>query len=375
VLAIASIGAVVIAAALPETILAGDAANYRTRMVELFWGRVPYWEFPFEHQPIMIIPLALAWLLGGFKSQPVYVILVAVVSFLCLAVVTRLLLATERRLEAEGWAARWLLAVLPLLPFLLFRNDAFSILLTVASLVLAMRGREVASGLTAAAGVLAKIWSVVLAPVQWWRGKRAVASLLLLASAAAVAINFSPAVQSIQETRGLHTETIAGSIFGLWRSLGHFDLRIVHTATAYIDAPTWALALNGVAGLAIVITAVRSARGAFTWSRGWTLAGAFTVAGVMASPFFSPQYVSWFAPFAAQHRRTTWSMFAISLLSLVLVLGWFELFEGSVWWWGLLIVRNALAILLGLQLATAVAADSPNRGLRRAVRRVDVPLH
>jgi hypothetical protein len=35
-LAVASMGAVVIAAALPETILAGDAVNYRERMIELF---------------------------------------------------------------------------------------------------------------------------------------------------------------------------------------------------------------------------------------------------------------------------------------------------------------------------------------------------
>ena len=78
-LIVACLAAVTIAASLPETILAGDAVNYRERMISLFAGQMPYRDFAFEHQPLMVVPMAVAWLAGGFSSQPAYVLATAAI--------------------------------------------------------------------------------------------------------------------------------------------------------------------------------------------------------------------------------------------------------------------------------------------------------
>jgi hypothetical protein len=355
-LVVACLAAVTIAASLPETILAGDAVNYRERMISLFAGQMPYRDFAFEHQPLMVVPMAVAWLAGGFSSQPAYVLATAAISFLCLAGVTGILVWSEHELHLEGWTARWLLVLVPLLPFLLFRNDGFSILLAVTAIALAMKEMESGSLVAAAAGTLSKIWPVVMAPLMWWRRKRLQAGTLLVAAAVGLAINFSPSVQVIQRPQGVQTETIVGSLLGFSRSLRGVDLEITRTATAYIKAPDWSMGVNAAIGGIFAVMALRAMRQNFGWEKGWTLLGALTVAGVLASPFFSTQYVSWFAPFAAIRRHTMWQMFGISVLSLVMILGWFSLFEGATWWWTVLVARNALVIVLGASLVRAINA-------------------
>ena len=354
--AVACLAAVMIAASLPETILAGDAVNYRERMISLFAGQMPYRDFAFEHQPLMVVPMAVAWMAGGFSSQPAYVFATAAVSFLCLAGVTGILVWSEHELDIEGWTARWLLVLVPLLPFLLFRNDAFSILLALAAVALAMKEMESGSLVAAVAATLSKIWPVVLAPLMWWRHRRLHAGILVVAGAVGLAINFSPSVQVIQRPQGVQTETVVGSLLGLFRSLRGVDLEIIRTATAYIKAPDWSMGVNVAIGGILAVMALGAMRQSFGWRKGWTLLGALTVAGVLASPFFSTQYVSWFAPFAAIRRHTMWQMLGISVLSLVIILGWFSLFEGAAWWWTVLVARNALVIVLGVSLLRAINA-------------------
>jgi hypothetical protein len=360
-LTVAAVSAVLVAAALPETILAGDAVNYRERMAELFRGRLPYRDFAFEHQPMMLIPLALAWLAGGSASQPAYVVTFAAVSLLSLAGIGVLLVAAGHRLLIEDLPQRWLLVTIPLLPFLLFRNDSFSVLLVLGGLLLAMRGREGGSLIMAVMGVLAKIWPAALGVVSWWRGKRASTVVIAATAAAAIAVNFSPPVQSIVRAGGLHTETVAGSVIGFGRALRGSDLGIVRTATAYIDAPGWTLGINLLVGGAIALLALRAVRTEFSWERCWCLVGALTIGGVLASPFFSTQYVSWFAPFAAIRRQTTWQMLGVSVLSLIVIVGWFRLFDGTIWWWAVLLARNALVIVVGGSLIRAMSLSDRSR--------------
>ena len=362
VLFLASFGSVLIAASLPDSILAGDAANYRERMVELFSGKVPYFQFPFEHQPVMIVPLALAWILGGSINQSWYVLLTALLSFSSLLAVLFLLDRAGDGIEERALPSRWLLTVIPLLPFLLFRNDGWSVLLTVGAIVLAMSGIEAGSFVVAAGGILAKVWTAVLIPIDWWRRQRGHAVGLALITATALAINFSPPVQEIQRSGGLHTETLVGSGLGLTRVLQGSDLGIIRTATAYIDAPAWALLLNGLIGLSVILLALARMRGQFAWSRGWTALGALTIGGLLASPFFSPQYVAWMLPFAVQRRRWAVAAFVISTASLAMVLGWYDLFSGTWWWWAVATTRNLLLLALGFQMALAlrVKATSPN---------------
>jgi hypothetical protein len=213
-----------------------------------------------------------------------------------------------------------------------------------------MKQKVLGSVVAAVAGALSKIWSVVVAPVYWWEKQKTAAALVLVTAGLGVVINFSPAVQAVSQTSGLHTETLTGSLLGLWRALRRTNLQITRTATAYIEAPSWAPLLNLLIGALLALTALRVLRQPFTWRQGWRLVGSLTIAGVVASPFLSTQYVSWFTPFAALARRTTILMVGMSILSLIVILGWFDQFDGAVWWWASLCFRNALLIWLGLAL-------------------------
>ena len=344
----ASIVSVFVAASAPESILAGDAVHYQQRMEELFAGRIPYFEFAFEHQPLMIIPMAAAWLVGGFRDEPTYIITFALISFVCFAISAGVLKQVEQEV-AVGIADRFVYQAIPLLPLLLFRNDSFAVVLAVTALAAAVgesRSRLVGFG---TAGILAKIWPAVLIPLALKLRWRAAALRLGLITAAAVAINFSPVVQSIQEFSGLHTESLAGSIIGSVRSVAGVDLEITRTATAYISAPAGAMFINFVVGAAIGLCALRAMLRSTNWSEIWSALGGLVGAGLLASPYLSPQYIAWLLPFSAISWRRAAFGSILSGVTLVTSLGWFEQFGGSLWWWSLILVRNlALAILAWL---------------------------
>jgi len=50
-------------------------------------------------------------------------------------------------------------------------------------------------------------------------------------------------------------------------------------------------------------------------------------------------------------------MLPVNAASLALLTSWREMFEGSVWWWGILVLRNVLFILLGLYLGSSATVD------------------
>jgi len=348
---VAAAASVLFAAAFPDAILAGDADAYRDRMEQLFSGAVPYVDYPFEHLPVMILPMSLAWLLGGFADLRSYVFAFAGVSTFCVLLAGWAMRGVEQRVGPPALTVRWLLLTVPLLPFLLFRNDSFAVLLVVAGFLMLLRGKEVAGSISFLAGVFAKLWPGVWAPIEWWRGHRARAALLAVASLAALLLMLSPAVQSIQDPRGLHTETLAGSIVGLTRSWQGVDLRLTSTAAVYIDAPRLGLILDLGLGLLIGAVTLTRFRRKFEWRSAWMTLGALTAAGLIASPFFSTQYVSWVTPFAAAESSAAKLMLIVNLTSLILITTWFDLFDGSVQWWSLLVARNLLFLLVALRLA------------------------
>jgi hypothetical protein len=105
-------------------------------------------------------------------------------------------------------------------------------------------------------------------------------------------------------------------------------------------------------------------RGPFDWARSWRLMGGLTAALIVASPFFSTQYVAWLTPFAAVDRRATVTMLPVNTLSLILLTSWHQMFEGTVWWWALLVLRNLLFIMVGLYLATSSGPSASRPGRR-----------
>jgi len=348
---VAATASVLFAAAFPDAILAGDADAYRDRMERLFSGAVPYLDYPFEHLPVMILPMSLAWLLGGFVDLRSYVFAFAGVSTFWVLLTGWALRGVEQRIGPSGLTVRWLLLTVPLLPFLLFRNDSFAVLLVVTGFLMLLRGNEVAGSVSFLAGVFAKLWPGAWAPIEWWRGHRARAALLAVGGIVALSLMLSPGVQTIQDPQGLHTETLAGSMVGLIRSWQGVDLRLTSTAAVYIDAPRLGLILDLGLGLLIGAVTLARFRRQFEWRSAWMTLGALTAAVLMASPFFSTQYVSWVTPFAAAESGAAKAMLLVNLTSLFLITTWFDLFDGSLRWWSLLVARNLLFLFVAFRLA------------------------
>ena len=371
VLLVACAAGVYFAAAFPDAILAGDALNYRDLMIEIFSGKFPYLDLPFPHLPVMLVPMTAAWLVGGSRDVQAYAFALAGVST-AIVVVTGIVVARiEQSLAIDGLAIRWVLLLVPLLPFLLFRNDPWVVFLALAGILLAFRGRKLASALVLGAGSLAKGWPGLWAPIEWKRGNRGVAAAVAAFTVISLGILLSPPLQSAQAARGTHTETIAGSIIGLLRSIAGSALQLERSSAVYIRGPGWLLAVNVAFGGLLAWVALRGLRPSFEWARSWRLMGALTAALIVASPYFSTQYVAWLTPFAAVDRRATALMFPVNTLSLVLLTSWHQMFDGRVWWWGLLVLRNVLFLIAGLYLAsTSVSrtssADPRGRSLTAA---------
>ena len=349
-LLVASAAAVYFAAAFPDAVLAGDALDYRGLMIEMFDGNVPYVDLSYPHLPLMLVPMSLAWLIGGSRDLQAYAFALAAISTVIIVGTGLILRRIEQGFAINDLTARWMILTVPGLPFLLFRNDPWVVFLAVAGILLSFQGRKVASVLTLGAGVLAKGWPGLWTPVEWRRGNRWAALGLATFTLLSVAILLSPPLQSAQDSRGTHTETVAGSVTGLARSLDGSALQLERSAAVYIRGPWWLLMINVAFGGLIALSAVRGMRSPFELTRSWQLMGALTAALIVASPFFSTQYVAWLSPFAAVDRRATAVMFPVNVASLVLLTSWHQMFEGAIWWWGLLVVRNFLFIIVGVYL-------------------------
>lgn len=350
------------AAAFPDAVLAGDALDYRGLMAEVFSGRLPYVDLPFPHLPLMLIPMTVAWLIGGSRDLQAYAFALAATSTVIIVSTGLVLQRIEHGLAIKDLTVRWILLTVPLLPFLLFRNDAWVVFLALAGILLALNGRKLASVLVLGAGCLAKGWPGLWATAEWKRGNRWVAVALVVFTLASFAILLSPPLQAAQDPRGTHTETVAGAVTGLVRSIDGSDLGLERSSAVYIAGPWWLLAVNVAFGGLIAISAWRGLRTPFEPSGPWRLMGALTAALIVASPFFSTQYVAWLSPFAAVDRRATAIMLPVNTLSLILLTSWHEMFEGTVWWWGLLVCRNLLFILVGLYLGWSSAPRGSRLG-------------
>ena len=360
---IASAAALYFAAAFPDAVLAGDAVDYRGLMIEMFDGNVPYIDMAYPHLPIMLVPMTVAWLIGGSRDLQTYAFALAGVSTVMIVATGLVLRRIEHGLTIDDLTTRWILLTVPLLPFLLFRNDSWVVFLAVAGILLSFQGRKAASVLVLGAGALAKGWPGLWAPIEWRRGSRWASLALGAFTLASFAILLSPPLQEAQDSRGTHTETVGGSVTGLVRSLDGSDLQLERSSAVYIRGPWWLLAVNVGFGGLIALSALRGLRSPFEWTRAWRLIGALTAALIVASPFFSTQYVAWVSPFAAVDRRATLVILPVNVASLVLLTSWHEMFQGTVWWWVLLVLRNFLFVLGGIYLGwTSAPRDSrPSR--------------
>jgi hypothetical protein len=348
-------------AALRPAELAGDPGIYRDRMAVLFDGNIPYIDFFFEHFPLAIMPMALAWLLGGAFGPVAYTVLFGALMVLCLGVTLHLVERTGDQLSTPAAGLRWLALAGPLFPIVLFRSDPLPTLLAMAALYALVVGKERMAVFMELGGILAKGWPVVLALPEWWRGRRwrAVLSLVVAAAAATVLIML-PGFSQSREFSGIHSETTVGAVFTLARISSGASLGLINDAGAtYVSVPIWATVLNLSLGVALLVTALARLKPEFSWGGSVRLLSAAVVAILVASPLLSPQFILWPTPFLALHPNKTVRGLAIvvSALTLLYMLAWNSGFEGDLWWVGVVNLRNLVLLGLGVMTAWRVAQD------------------
>ncbi len=330
------------------TVYSGDPRVYSAAMELMFDGELPYMDYRFEHLPLTIIPMALAHVLAVLTglpfSYPFMIIMLGMV-FVTARLVARI--ADDLGLGDAG--LRFVLMVTPMLVIIPFRVDALSVMLAVAGVFYAIRGRETASLAAAIGAVAAKGWPVVLAAADWWRDQRRRAMVLIGATVAmGLLLLATPGFRAGRSFVGVHEETLSGSLVITWRLLLGNEPQIIDSAGAlYTEAGSWTLLLNLAVGAVIGFAALTVVRRAFSWQGAVALTGALTCAVLLASPLLSTQFVLWPIPFIALtgSRRNQAALTIVALISVFLTGVWFP---GELWWHAGWLTRNLLLVLVGV---------------------------
>lgn len=337
-------------------------------MQRLFSGELPYVDFDFEHLPLSIVPMAAAQavseLTGIPFSYPFMVLMLAAVFFTGVLVVR-----IGGRLGVEDAGLRFVVMATPMLLIIPFRVDALSVLLAVSAVYYASTERERASFASAAGGVLAKGWPVVLAAADWWRLRRGRAVVLLAFTAVVGGAMLSlPGFRAGRDFVGVHQETLTGSLVVVWRLLLGDSAGIVDSAGAvYVATGRWSVALNLAIGAGVGLAAITVIRRSFTWAGGIALTGALTYAVLLGSPLLSTQFLMWPIPFVALTggTRSRWLLTSAALASVVLTMTWSPF---ALWWHSGWLIRNVLllaaAVSFVVDLRTSIAVQEPSTSLK-----------
>lgn len=363
-MALVAASAVLAVAAFGWVWVSGDPLVYHRLMSAILGeGRLPYFDAPFEHFPLMLLPMAVVWYVGGSAGEFEYRAVWTALTMVALLVTVRAMrpVAEGTGIPDLGW--RWVLVSIPLVPIVLFRTEPWVVLPAVIAVAAMLHDRVEAAGLWTTLATLAKGWPAVVALAGLARRRYR----WPLLSLSVVVVVLVPVVSSdgfrLQRGfPGLHAESVGGSLAGLWQILKNAQIVLVEAAgAAYVETDR-AWAAVGVC-LAFVVfgrlwRAARRSVGDF----GALPAMGAVVAGVLvASPLQSTQFLFWLTPFAAAASSS-------SRLLMVLAggIGLFNLitFESMVmgrwWWFASVVMRNMVLVMLGWRLASE-AQDSDGR--------------
>jgi len=342
---VAGITSIVIMADHTDRILVGDPAEYRVRIGAMLSGGWPYIDVPFEHLPVMLIPMFGAWFLGGSASQSVYVVTFAALMSMVLALTAPVIDSVGELLGTRRAGSRWLAMTLPLIPLVIFRNDPVVVLLFAIACLLFLADREgwVA---WAVAGALAKGWPAALGLVTW-RRHRLKSLVVAVSGAVAVGWTLLPGFTAARGAIGIHAETLLGSAVGLWRIASGLPSGVQVTTAAYLPVASWMLAANALVGVGIVVVGVRAVVRTTDRRSQFAALGVVVSGIILASQLFSLQYVLWLTPFLAVGRRPRLVALGSLLGALTLALGfvWDEALFDRVWLYGLFSLRNLMVLM------------------------------
>lgn len=294
----------------------------------------------------------------------------------CDLAVTVMLCVRARRGGSPAGAWYWVCAVPVLGVTADARFDVVSVALAVAALCLPARGA--ARGALIGAGAAVKAWPLTLlagTPPGQWRRTLVAAAVVL----AAVCASFPQATASFlahQNARGVEIESVAATVFMVWRTLGWHGTWVYRFGAWQLSGP-WVTVAQDASRLGMVLAAaavgcwsVLIARGRVPWRPEYATDAplAATLLFLVVSPVLSPQFLLWVLALAAvclAAGQTTQRLVAVGLLAvagltqIVFPGHWYTLLSGSAAITALLALRNVLLV--------AVAALSWQRLIGAAV--------
>lgn len=343
-----------------------DPTAFAERSRPLLEGSLPYVDYEFEHLPLAIVPMALTAVLEELLGGVHYTLLFWLVMSGILVGVGYLTEGLGKRLGVADAALRWVLISFALLPLVVFRVDALSVLLTLLAVTWAMDGRSRDSAWATGAAIASKGWPIVLAVIDWWRGKRRRAIVTVAATLAGVAVLTTfPLFRSGREFFGVHIETVTGAATALVRSLRGVPTEVgIAAGASYVEVGSWAVATNLLIGAALGVLGLRVLTKPFSWQRAVDLIGVLTIAVMLVSPLLSAQFIIWITPFAAvsTNRRVQIGAAAAAFLTGVFVTFWYI---ESWWWWALIVARNGFLLWTGWVWVRGLLEEQPDSSLPR----------
>ncbi|MCP4308251.1 MAG: hypothetical protein GY788_25910 [bacterium] len=359
-LALILVVGLVIASTWPWAVHKNDPLAFAERSRPLLDGHLPYIDFEFEHLPLAIFPMLSAALLETIipiHYTLIFWLLMGGVLFAIGVYLNKI----GSQLGVTDVALRWVLISWALLPLLAFRVDALSVLLTLVAVSLGIAGHDRKAGWAMAGAIAAKGWPIVLAVVDWWRGKRRRAIITVgLTIVLGIGLTMFPLFRSGRSFFGVHIETFTGAFVALFRILADEPTQVdVAAGASYVEVGGWAMAVNILIGLGLGLYAIRVLRTKFDWRRALDLIGVLTIALMLLSPLLSAQFVIWMTPFAAlsSNHRVRIGAAAAAFLTGVFVTFWFI---DSWWWWAVIAGRNLCLVGTGWTWARHLLVTKPS---------------
>ena len=322
----------------------GDLGLYLDKAGAIYRGLAPYRDFPLEYPPFALVPMVLplvvwpfgppslttyAWLFAG-QMAVLLVALALVVGRIVRIRGTRSIdlgeLAIDLSAEQRRVGIRLLMLAGGASLALTWRFDLFPVLLATVGLWAALEYRPVAAGAAIGAGILAKLFPLVLAPAlavawlvprDWFRLARFAqfTGVVLIGGMlpfVALAGYDAFAFVGYQAERGLQIESVGGGLVLLWGLITGEPVSLFSpfsawevsgTLTDVLLALTPVALLGGLGAVALLgwqRAGAEAARdGAVPPATIVTLATGAILVLVLTSKVFSIQYVVWLVPFAA----------------------------------------------------------------------------
>jgi len=327
-----------------STPIAGDPTLYGDTASSILAGGVPYLDVTVEHLPVLLVPILAVGLLSLITSTS----FAALWPLVTIAVVVATVAFAGRIQLVDGYQRRIAVAMLPMLPLIIYRLEIYVVLLTLVALASFASSWYRAGSIWTLLGVLAKGWPIALVAIPFRKKHKGLAIGTLGATAAALGlIVLLPGFQQGRSFSGIHSETVVGDLILVFRNLVGTDLGLIRAAGAtYVSAPASAVIVNAAIAIPIIGVAIWAVFHTSRTVHLVSVVGLGVMGIILLSPLFSTQFVFWLVPFVVVLSGRSRAIYIVAAaLSTTTVAFWNP---NEAWWAFGVLARNVVFLALAL---------------------------